>query len=269
MPSRPGAKSCSADPFPTNERHFPVPKSTSTSAAHPLLEVADRLSRRLSRLRFGEPVTHVHNPLVYAREAHADYLLRYGTETREVLLLGMNPGPWGMAQTGVPFGEVGLVRDWLKIRGTIGKPKREHPKRPVDGLGCGRSEVSGARLWGWARDRFGSPKKFFRRFFVINYCPLSFMEEADRNRTPDKLPAGEREPLFRACDDALRETAQYFQPKWVIGVGQFAEKRATDALDGTGVQIGRMLHPSPASPLANRNWAGNAEADLRGMGIEF
>lgn len=246
-----------------------MPATSATKREHPLLGAADVLSRRLARLRFGDPVTHVYNPLVYAREAHADYLSRYGNGTRDVLFLGMNPGPWGMAQTGVPFGEVGLVRDWLKIRGEIGKPKREHPKRPVEGLSCARSEVSGARLWGWARDRFTAPAKFLRRFFVINYCPLSFMEDGGRNRTPDKLPIDERAPLFRACDQALRETVEYFQPKWVVGVGQFAEKRATEALDGFDVRIGRMLHPSPASPLANKNWEGRAEADLRGMGIDF
>ena len=105
-----------------------------------------KLNRSLGKLRFSEPVTHVYNPLEYALEPCLDYYQRYGQGPRRVLMLGMNPGPWGMAQTGVPFGEVGMVRDWLKIRGTVHKPALEHPQRPVLGFDCARSEVSGKRL---------------------------------------------------------------------------------------------------------------------------
>ena len=172
-----------------------------------------------------------------------------------------------MAQTGVPFGEVAAVRDWLEIDAAIGKPANEHPKRLIDGLACGRSEVSGARIWGWAKDLFATPDRFFERFFVGNYCPLSFMEASSRNRTPDKLPAAEREPLFAACDRALRRTVDCLRPALVVGVGVFAEQRAQHALHGTGVRIGRILHPSPASPAANRGWAEQASSQLRELGV--
>ncbi len=234
----------------------------------PLLGIADRLVRDLRSLRFGPPVTHVYNPLDYARAAHADYVERYGRGRREVLLLGMNPGPWGMAQTGVPFGHVPLVRDWLGIDEPVGKPDPEHPKRPVLGFACPRSEVSGARLWGWARDAFGVPERFFARFFIANYCPLCFMESTGRNRTPDKLPAAEREPLFRFCDRALLHTFEHFRPRLVIGIRGFAEARSRAALAGTDVTIGRILHPSPASPAANRGWAEAATAQLAAFGID-
>lgn len=234
-----------------------------------LVEIARALAKSVGRLRFALPVTHVYNPLDYAWAAHAQYLEKYGDGTKEVLFLGMNPGPWGMAQTGVPFGEVGAVRDWLGINATIGRPDREHPKRPITGLACTRSEVSGARLWGWARETFGTPDLFFERFFIGNYCPLSFMEESSRNRTPDKLPASEREPLFEACDRALCDTVAHLQPTILVGVGAFAAKRALNALEGTGVRIGRILHPSPASPAANRGWAEQATAELRELGVDL
>ena len=236
-------------------------------SAEPLLEAADALCRALGRLRFGPPVTHVYNPLVYARAPFAEYLRRYGRGRKQVVLLGMNPGPFGMAQTGVPFGTVELVRDWLGIEAPVGRPRREHPKRPVLGFACPRSEVSGQRLWGWARERFATPERFFARFFVANYCPLAFLEASGRNRTPDKLPAAEREPLFRACDGALRRSIEALAPRSVVGVGAFAEARARDALAGTGIAIGRIPHPSPASPSANRGWAAQAEGALRGLGI--
>lgn len=233
-----------------------------------LNRIAKALAREVGALHFGPPVTHVYNPLDYAWKNHAAFLALARTQPH-ALLVGMNPGPWGMAQTGVPFGEVDAVRDWLAIEGSVRKPEREHPKRPVEGLACQRNEVSGQRLWGWARHRFGSPDRFFERFFVWNYCPLSFMEESGRNRTPDKLAPEERAPLFEACDRALQAVVRALEPKQVIGIGTFAEKRAIAALQGEDIQIGRMLHPSPASPLANRDWPGQAEQDLGKLGIEI
>ena len=183
------------------------------------------------------------------------------------VLLGMNPGPWGMAQTGVPFGDVETVAEWLDIHQEVGRPAEEHPKRPVEGLACHRVEVSGRRLWGWARDRFGAPEAFFASFFVANYCPLVFLESSGRNRTPDKLPRTEREPLFEACDEALRDLVATLEPEWVVGVGRFARSRAEAALADADPRLGEVLHPSPASPAANRGWADQAERQLCGLGL--
>jgi single-strand selective monofunctional uracil DNA glycosylase len=173
-----------------------------------------------------------------------------------------------MVQTGVPFGEVELVRDWLRIDSGVGQPKVEHPKRPIDGFDCHRSEVSGKRLWGWAKERFGEPEKFFKRFFVWNYCPLAFMEASGRNRTPDKLPLPERKPLYAHCDEALTRIVDHVKPGMVLGIGKFAEKRAQVVL-GNGIRIGTILHPSPASPIANKGWAKQAEKQLKDLGIKL
>jgi len=234
-----------------------------------LVEIARRLAEEVDRLRFTAPVSHVYNPLDYAWQAHSQYLDLYGDAPKEVLFLGMNPGPWGMAQTGVPFGEVSAVRDWLGISAEIRRPEHEHPKRQIMGLACTRSEVSGARLWGWAREVFGTPTRFFSRFFVANYCPLAFLEEGGRNRTPDKLPAGERGPLLEICDRALIHTVELLQPEIVVGIGAFAEGRARAALEDIDVAIGRILHPSPASPAANRGWAEQATRELRELGVDL
>ena len=238
-----------------------------TGRAARLARLATRLSGQVGEMRFGPPVSHVYNPLDYAGEAHQEYLRRFGGAPGRVVLLGMNPGPWGMTQTGVPFGEVELVRDWLGIRAPIGRPRREHPKRPVEGFGCRRREVSGRRLWSWARDRFGSPERFFERFFVANYCPLLFLEETGRNLTPDRLRAAEREPLLAACDAAFRDLVEILEPRLVVGVGGFAEGRAARALAGASVPVGRVLHPSPASPAANRGWRQAAERQLAALGV--
>lgn len=232
-----------------------------------LQRITQTLVRRLDGLSFSRPVTHVYNPLVYAAAPYGRYLRRFGGSPREVLLVGMNPGPWGMVQTGIPFGEVSVVRDWLKITRRIGKPCREHPKRPVLGLACPRREVSGQRLWGWAQAVYQTPSRFFERFFVVNYCPLCFLEAGGKNRTPDKLPVAERSALFEACDAAIRHTVELLSPRTVIGVGAFAESRLVQALDGWDGTIGRAPHPSPASPAANRGWAEAFTRSLRRLGI--
>ena len=212
-------------------------------------------------------MTHVYNPLTYAWSAHREYLQRYGRAPKRVLFFGMNPGPFGMAQTGVPFGEVAAVRDWLKIEAPIGKPELEHAKRPVHGFACKRSEVSGKRLWGLFAERFGTPEAFFAEHFVANYCPLVFCEASGCNRTPDKIRASEIEPVLEACDAHLIRVMEVLEPQWVIGVGDFAEKRAQAVLKQKKVKIGKILHPSPASPAANRGWAKKATAQLCALGV--
>ena len=232
-----------------------------------LIDVSRNLSARVNVLTFAAPVTHVYNPLEYARRSHEAYLRTYGGGRRRVLLVGMNPGPFGMAQTGVPFGDVSVVRDFLGIHAPVGRPAREHPQRPIAGFDCPRGEISGTRLWGWVRSRFGTPEAFFRDHFVANYCPLVFMETSGRNRTPDKLPRAERATLFAACDEALRQTVAVLRPEVVIGIGAFAERRAREALAGFRGRIGTMLHPSPASPRANRDWDEQADEALRRLGL--
>ncbi|MEM9554848.1 MAG: single-stranded DNA-binding protein [Acidobacteriota bacterium] len=250
----------------------PATESSITEPGRRLAAIADELSRSLRAMTFSAPVAHVYNPLDYARTVHHRYLERFGRFEPEVLLLGMNPGPWGMAQTGVPFGAITPVRDWLGLDGPVGRPDDEHPKRPVEGFATARDEVSGTRLWGWARERFGTPERFFARFFVYNYCPLLFLEAGARNVTPDKLKKSERDALLPPCDDALRRSVRALGVRRVLGVGTWAEKRARAALDGAtdlDVAIGRILHPSPASPAANRGWAEQAERELRAQGIDL
>ena len=232
-----------------------------------MADVSARLSEDLSGLVVHPPVTHVYDPTKYARRSHVAYL-KFARRDIDALLLGMNPGPWGMAQTGVPFGEVAHVRDFLGICQPVGHPDREHPKRPVLGFDCPRSEVSGRRLWSWVEARFGTAAHFFERFFVWNWCPLAFLEESGRNRTPDKLPAEERSRLEHICDAALVEVVACMQPRMIIGVGAFARKRAERAL-GPDMQVEQILHPSPASPAANRGWAPQVEQQLESIGLNL
>jgi len=221
----------------------------------------------METLDYGERIKYVYNPMNYAAQPYANYFRILGQPPKEIIMVGMNPGPWGMAQTGVPFGDVNFVRDWMEIKGTVGKPDLEHPKRPVMGFDCSRSEVSGSRLWGWARERYKNAEDFFVRFFVINYCPLIFFDAEGRNITPDKLPVGAREKLFEQCDTILRSTIQYFSPSYVIGIGVFAYSRCLESLSGLDIKTGRISHPSPANPAANRGWVDVIEKELSEIGV--
>jgi single-strand selective monofunctional uracil DNA glycosylase len=233
-----------------------------------LVAAARELSAQAGRLKFKPPVTHVYNPLAYAWPAHEEYLRRFGNRRKRVVFLGMNPGPFGMAQTGVPFGEIAAVRDWLGIHAKIGRPRPEHPKRPVKGFDCRRSEVSGRRLWKLFAGRFDSPEKFFADHFVANYCPLAFLEAGGRNQTPNKLPRSERDRLFAACDAHLCRMLEILQPDWLVGIGGFAAERAKLVCEGTKIRVGQILHPSPASPKANRHdWTKTAARELVELGV--
>lgn len=234
-----------------------------------LIDSAQRLASSLRKLKFSPPVACVYRPLDYAWEAHRLYLERFGGRPKRVIFLGMNPGPFGMTQTGVPFGEIAAVRDWMRIAAPIGKPLPEHPKRPIDGFQCQRSEVSGRRLWGLFAERFGTAEAFFKDHFVLNYCPLVWMSETGANLTPDKISAAEMAPVEKACQKHLQEVIGILQPSYLIGVGGFAEERLHRAAAACGsfAVVGRILHPSPASPAANRGWAEIASRQLEALGV--
>ena len=236
-----------------------------------LIAAAMQLRSELDLLEFSAPVSWVYNPLHYAWSAQEKYLRMYGGGSCRVFLLGMNPGPWGMAQTGVPFGEIDAVRNYLKIETEVGKPDREHPKRPIEGFACTRSEVSGKRLWGLFSSRFPTAKDFFAEHFVSNYCPLVFMDDGARNVTPDKLPASERKDLDAKCDQHLQKSLLLLKPEFAVGIGAYAQdclKRVCNSHKKLqSITVCKILHPSPASPAANRGWAEQATKQLKDAGI--
>lgn len=232
-----------------------------------IIQSAKQLSNAINQLTFSPPITHVYNPLHYAWNAHETYLKKYANNPKQIVFLGMNPGPWGMAQTGIPFGEISFVQNWLGIDLPIDKPPNEHPKRPIQGFQCKKSEVSGYRLWSLFKDRFSTPENFFHNHFVANYCPLIFMESSGRNYTPDQLPKKESQQLFQLCNQHLQDIIHNLSPQWVIGVGHFAQSRAQEALKNHPLKITRIPHPSPANPAANKNWAQQVTNHLINLGI--
>jgi single-strand selective monofunctional uracil DNA glycosylase len=233
-----------------------------------MIDLSITLSEQLNAMDFSTAAAWVYNPTEYAADAHHAYLTNYARSKKRVLFLGMNPGPWGMAQTGVPFGEIAAVRDYLQIERPVRKPAREHPKRPIDGFACSRSEVSGRRLWGLMAERYPDNSQFAEEHFVMNYCPVAFMEESARNLTPDKLPAAIRGAITEVCNKHLESVISLLKPTFAVGVGAYAESALLNVLSSTGpIAVSRVLHPSPASPAANRDWAGTAKRQLIEAGV--
>lgn len=237
--------------------------------ASELIGAGKLLADGLRPLRFSDPVTHTYLTVDYAADGNAKYLEKFGNSRKRVLFLGMNPGPYGMAQTGVPFGEVAAVRDWMGLAPEIGKPAEEHPKRRIMGMDCPKSEVSGRRLWGLFSEKFPDAEDFFMDHLVINFCPLIWMKDTGANLTPDKIRAAEMAPVDAACQKHLRKIIGLLEPQYLIGVGAYAEKQMEIARDALGIEpkLGKILHPSPASPAANRGWAEVAERQLREMAV--
>jgi single-strand selective monofunctional uracil DNA glycosylase len=228
-----------------------------------------RLSEALKPLKFGAPAACVYRPLEYAWKPHARYLERFakGREARGVSRHESRPLRHGADRRALRRGGGCQGLDGAERTGR--KTADEHPKRPVEGFACQRSEVSGRRLWGLFAERFGSADAFFKDHFVLNYCPLVWMSETGANLTPDKLAAAEMAPVERACLAHLGEVIELLRPSFLIGVGAFAEERLRRAaeLNGSEARIGRILHPSPASPAANRGWAEAASRQLAGQGV--
>ncbi len=225
---------------------------------------ADRWNAELAKLCFEPPACWVYNPWNYAREGRQGYFGLLSSQPR-VFMMGMNPGPWGMAQNGVPFGEREMVLDWLGLSPRVGTPESEHPQRRVKGMQCERKEVSGSRVWGLMRDRFGTAEQFFTDHVILPYCPLMWLKASGANLPPNVLPVAERRPLEDLCDRYLDACLAWMQPEHLVAIGVYAE----EALQRVRPQatITRILHPSPASPAANRDWAGQVTRTMVAAGI--
>lgn len=177
----------SSDSFPTNLTSIlpVIPPDLPTR----ILSLEYSLTKSLQEIAFTAPVEFVYSPIEYAFSVHLNYLLKFCKYNKKILFLGMNPGPWGMSQTGIPFGEVNTVADWLGLAGRVDKPQREQPDRKVTGFSCKRSEVSGRRFWGLFKRLCCTPDVFFRHSFLRNYCPVALMDLKGRNITPAELKA--------------------------------------------------------------------------------
>jgi single-strand selective monofunctional uracil DNA glycosylase len=237
-----------------------------------IVVVAKKLSNRCDpiapKIIAQTQVEYVTNPLSYAWQYHESYLSQYSGLGAKTLLLGMNPGPYGMAQCGVPFGATDIARDFLSITGEICDPIGRHPKRPIEGLEFSRQEVSGTRLWGLLKQIWKTPQQIHENVFLVNHCPLLMLGGSGKNITPDNISGSAKQEVLEICDQHLIEVVDSLAIERIVGIGKYAEKRAKLALPKHDIEITTCWHPSPASPLANRNdgadWRGQVKSVLLG-----
>ncbi|XP_016837104.2 single-strand selective monofunctional uracil DNA glycosylase [Nasonia vitripennis] len=229
-----------------------------------LLGLENKLSKKIQTLlpRFKQYI--VYNPLEYAAQVHATYVNSYCKSSKKILIIGENPGPWGMCQTGVPFGEIDAVRDWLQISGPVGKPPEEHPKKLILGFDCHRREQSGKRLFGYFRELCGSADNFLKHTFLYNYCPITLLNrEGGKYVNLKELKKKDNEELFSACDDTLIDVIKLLGIELILAMGNFAEQRAKAALekaldagdnllDVDSIRVLRVPHPSPMSQYVRK-----------------
>ena len=97
------------------------------------------------------------------------------------------------------------------------------------------------------------------------------MGETGRNITPDKLQKSESVPVDQACRLHLSKTIEQLEPEFLIGVGAFAEKQLKETVKAyfpdSDFKIGKILHPSPASPAANKGWPDVPLQQLIDLGV--
>lgn len=230
--------------------------SPNSSVPQKLLGIHQELAYRLSELPFSPPVEYIYNPLDYAFDVHSQFVNKYCLSEKKILFLGMNPGPWGMSQTGVPFGEVTIVRDWLAISGEVGRPLKECHNRPVLGFNCKRREISGWKFWNFFKGLCLDPFRFFRDAFVYNYCPLAFMTATGKNVTPAEMKSSDRKMIDSLCERAFCKILELLHVEIVIAVGKYAEKCAASVTKANGlnhIKIVTLLHPSPRN-FSSKNW---------------
>jgi len=213
------------------------------------------LRESADHVQIKEKLSWSYNPLEYAWPVHREYLRRFGGESNRVVFLGMNPGPWGMGQTGVPFGDPYIVRDWMKMGDDfeIEQPDNMTEDRPVLGFQSDKKEGSGQRLFSYIRDQFGDLEKFFDNNFILNYCPLLMFTEEGNNLTPSDLLKDDRQRVYEVCDPYIWDMIGFYDPEVLVGIGKFATERLKDVFDGGDREIVRIPHPSPASPIATRD----------------
>ncbi|XP_023328801.1 single-strand selective monofunctional uracil DNA glycosylase isoform X2 [Eurytemora carolleeae] len=222
-----------------------------------VLKIEVKLAEYLMTLDYTRsPVKYLSNPLDHAELPHRIFLQKYLDGEKKIIFLGMNPGPWGMCQTGIPFGEIEACKGFLGISAPVKTPKTFHPRRPIEGFDCKRKEVSGQRFWSLIKEVSRTPDTFFKHSFLANHCPLAFMKESGKNVTPPEMPKELREKIMTACDSSLLEILDLLKTDLIIGIGKFAENRGKKIVKENKLKtrVGFLMHPSPINPLANKGW---------------
>jgi len=191
------------------------------------------------------------NPLEYLWLQYGYYTSCYHNQYPRAMIIGMNPGPKGMSQTGIPFGSPNIIPSILpnkslfnEIRDNEGSPVSS-PHRRITGPSNTTVEVSGNRLWSALIKRYGDFKSITSEIFVDNICPLLFLcgKNGSKNLTPDKLtPSPAKIILIRLCTERLQKIYQCLgEPSNIVALGRWSHKFLEKMFPK--VRVTYILHP--------------------------
>ncbi|XP_037927861.1 single-strand selective monofunctional uracil DNA glycosylase-like [Teleopsis dalmanni] len=221
-------------------------------------EIEKELNEKLRHYRAPiEDITHIYNPVEYAADLHCEYLRKYLDRPKRVVFLAVHPEQNGMAQTGVPFGNVSTVRDMMKLCGEVKQPNRLHPKHPVLGLNCHINEPSGVRFWGLMDKIAGSLDTFSEQCFVHTFCPLLFFNEYGRTIEPCVLPFEIKYPMRDLLVEALCKEMKLVQPEIIVVTGNYVYN-GLQRSELYAKTLLVMTNPHPWVPN-NHNWVRRSE----------
>lgn len=196
----------------------------------------------------------IYNPLEYCLDPFIQYLEK-GGEKRDIVFLGMNPGPFGMMQNGIPFGASNFVNNYLNIEKDFDKQKieKEHPKYKIIGKNIERQEISGTKLWGLIQSFYPDSNTFLENQIVLNYLQLAILDkEKGKNITPDKLNKDVRTKIENICDNQLREILDILESKVLIGVGKYSYDSLLRVKKNE--KVIKINHPSPLNARYFKTW---------------
>ncbi|XP_073819638.1 uncharacterized protein isoform X2 [Musca autumnalis] len=165
----------------------------------------------------------IYNPLDYdAAKIHKDYLKRYLKGPKRVLFVTMNPASHGELQTGIPFGHMPTIREYMKLKSTIIDSPVPHPSEDEEQ----ERENNSIYFWQMIREIFYSQNfflsKFFQQRFVHSFCPLAFIDGEKQFVTLENLPDKTyRKEVTKACVHILEKQLKLLQPDMVIVMGGY------------------------------------------------
>jgi hypothetical protein len=85
----------------TTSKFFKADDAQSKDLWRKVYAIECQLYAELLALPYPASVCAIYNPLDYARELHCQFMGKFLDGPKDLLFVGMNPGPWGCCQTGV------------------------------------------------------------------------------------------------------------------------------------------------------------------------
>jgi single-strand selective monofunctional uracil DNA glycosylase len=221
------------------------------------------------------------NPGRYGERWHARFRRAYPMSPRPLLVFGLNPGPYGMAQTGVPFTDLkrlesalpGLWKDLVASGEPVTRPGLAPPSLARH---LTRTfESSSVRVYRFLERAYGRPELALREVVFVNPCPLLFIDpETGANRTPADLPralrARKAAELVHAFEELRRatvlEAVAELEPRGAILLGRDVAAAVGEALRAAlgARSVVEWEHPARAVP---ETWSRGLADELRKRGL--